>query len=364
MSEYVDYLKTLIARGGEVGLSAQVELRKFSEDQPRDSHGRFGSTDGGGSSSSGSSRESSSASRASAPSSGEREFNLPGPVGLPGREPFGHAFQREESALRLEEAMRPDYPQIVAERSAGSPAEKLDRISNGEKINVTREEAVEILKMAAEAPKGTYDKTDISNMHVEGGSFFDRPSFGFSRNDMPQIPDKPEGLQEKWVQFLVDSGIAHRPELVDPNSLAPTQREMGLEKTAQIMQGILDAKLTPEQLNEKYPEQGRVIVSNDGQVMDGHHRISGYAGAQMADPSIVAPIMRVDASASDLLNMMSSFCAANGVKLVGLGQDSGSTEMPKFLKGGDVEGHKQRLADFTAALALKSRLRQEGHHVY
>jgi hypothetical protein len=34
--------------GGEVGLRAQVELQKSSEDQPRDDHGRFSSGGGGG----------------------------------------------------------------------------------------------------------------------------------------------------------------------------------------------------------------------------------------------------------------------------------------------------------------------------
>jgi hypothetical protein len=48
--EFRAYLQAQIAKGGQIGASAQSELLKYSEDQARDDNGRFASGGGGGSS--------------------------------------------------------------------------------------------------------------------------------------------------------------------------------------------------------------------------------------------------------------------------------------------------------------------------
>lgn len=80
------------------------------------------------------------------------------------------------------------------------------------------------------------------------------------RSIMPQITQAD--LEQALIDIESEHGIAFERDIVDPRSLKPSQGELSLKK---IESGV--ARL----LNQSH-EPRPVLVSNDGYVLDGHHR--------------------------------------------------------------------------------------------
>lgn len=83
----------------------------------------------------------------------------------------------------------------------------------------------------------------VAEQSVTGG-------FNIPRSQMPQIVD-----QEAFASYLVFAGIKVNKTTVNVAMLRPTQTEFDPEKVA-----AMAAPYSP------------IIVSNDGYVLDGHHR--------------------------------------------------------------------------------------------
>ena len=77
-------------------------------------------------------------------------------------------------------------------------------------------------------------------------------SLTFARSDMPQI-----GAAESFIRYLRSNGIESKKLKVDPNNLKASQMEFDNDKIEALRN---DQSNTP------------IIVSNDGHVIDGHHR--------------------------------------------------------------------------------------------
>lgn len=84
---------------------------------------------------------------------------------------------------------------------------------------------------------------------------FDSP-YQFKRNELPQI--KPDVFEE----FLEDFDISYYIGDVDPNDLLPIQCEFSEEKIKAMQERMLRGD----------DMQGTIIISDDGFVIDGHHR--------------------------------------------------------------------------------------------
>jgi hypothetical protein len=160
-------------------------LTKYSEDQPRDSQGRFGS--GGGSSSS--------------HSDVPREPDLPA----------DHSAPNIAEKVNAGAVLRADPDQTVQLAQdwgkAGSP--------------------VQLMGIAV---NGTGNET-----------LFDHSALGISRSDMPQLPTDPEG-QKDFIDFMAKNGVTAERDSVDPRALTATQNELNGAKVGQMLDGYMSGK--------------------------------------------------------------------------------------------------------------------------
>ena len=106
------------------------------------------------------------------------------------------------------------------------------------------------------------------------------PGFLLSRNQMPQIKNT-----DHFVNFIERQNICvSREEECDVSSLRPTQFEYDKYKVYNIK---MDWRKDPESILSTAP----IIVSQDGFVLDGHHR---YFAARQSDTHIPCIIVHLD----------------------------------------------------------------------
>jgi hypothetical protein len=65
---------------------------------------------------------------------------------------------------------------------------------------------------------------------------------------------------------------------------------------------------------------GRILVSKDGFVIDGHHRWAAASAYAFDVPGARLPIIRVDLNAADLISAAREFGAREGIKTLGFGE--------------------------------------------
>lgn len=101
------------------------------------------------------------------------------------------------------------------------------------------------------------------------------------RINLPQIVQ-----HEEFIKDLTISGVNHHKASVDPNTLEPTQSEFNHEKVAKLV-GNGGYKTFP------------IITSNDGFIVDGHHR---WKASQVAKDNI--DILKIDMAYNDLASFL------------------------------------------------------------
>lgn len=110
------------------------------------------------------------------------------------------------------------------------------------------------------------------------------PGMTFSRELMPQL-----GHINDFLRNLKKAKVSFKKETVSPRNLKSTQSEYDLNKVAFIMQD-------PKKSNSA------VVASNDGYILDGHHRwLAAYNLNQKLD------IIRVDLPILELIRLAKTF---------------------------------------------------------
>lgn len=116
-------------------------------------------------------------------------------------------------------------------------------------------------------------------------------TLGIPRDRMPQIRSEHRGA---LANFLEKRGIGWSNEDVQPAALKPSQAEYSPEKVERAR-----AHDGPER---------RILVSNDGYVIDGHHQ---WVRTLQDDPHTPLPVVRLDAPARDILAQIHEFPSAD-----------------------------------------------------
>lgn len=101
------------------------------------------------------------------------------------------------------------------------------------------------------------------------------------RINLPQIAQ-----HEEFIKDLTISGVNLHKASVDPNTLEPTQSEFNHDKVATLV-GNGGYKTFP------------IITSNDGLIVDGHHR---WKASQVAKDNI--DILKIDMAYNDLASFL------------------------------------------------------------
>jgi hypothetical protein len=72
----------------------------------------------------------------------------------------------------------------------------------------------------------------------------------------------------------------------------------------------------------KTDDGGRIIISKDNYVIDGHHRWAAAAMLSFEDSSVKLPVIRVDMNHKDLIAATLAWNEASGIKPIGLGESN------------------------------------------
>jgi hypothetical protein len=151
---------------------------------------------------------------------------------------------------------------------------------------------------------------DLRNVSIPGYALFDGANMGLRREQMPQVPSraKPQFLSEMRLK-----GVRVAAQSVDPRTLKPSQTDVSAALTGKVLKMMRDGSFHDS-------PAGRILVSKDGFVIDGHHRWAAASAYAFDVPGARLPIIRVDLNAADLISAAREFGAREGIKTLGFGE--------------------------------------------
>jgi hypothetical protein len=195
-----------------------------------------------------------------------------------------------------------------------SAKDNYSKLGRGMEVTINPSELKPLLQHAARGENGDRD-TDLTNLHINGVPLFDKPNMGIPRKNMPQVPTNSK---TDFLQELDRRGISVERTEVNPLDLNPVQNEIQAEKSGGIMNRE-EAKNADPRL---VPDTGRIIVSSDDYVMDGHHRWAAYSAMALENPDVKIPVVKVDMPATDLLPVMEAYAQMKNIPKIGMGESN------------------------------------------
>ena len=155
------------------------------------------------------------------------------------------------------------------------------------------------------------ENTNLCKVSVPGTNLYCDGNKNIPRDQMPQFRGKPEAGSEAdkmprdkngevetshvFDKMLADQGIkVSEPTEVPPDSLKATQSELVGPKVVGMM-GVLEKDCKNQQCNEKDSQDYKnitdpIYVSNDGYVVDGHHRWAAIVSHNIKNPDRQIPM--------------------------------------------------------------------------
>lgn len=200
--------------------------------------------------------------------------------------------------------------------ASGSLEERANKLANGERIQVTKSEAKKIMKIMARRE----DDPDLTNMHIENTLLYDEDNLNIPRNKMPQVPSDTKAV---FIAEMEKRGTRIQRGVADPAKLHPIQKEMSASKVGLIMKRLRDKGM-------KTGDDGRIVISKDNYVIDGHHRWAAAAMLSFEDSSVKIPVIRVDMNHKDLISATLAWNKASGIQPIGLGEENPNSTFKKW----------------------------------
>lgn len=172
-------------------------------------------------------------------------------------------------------------------------------------------------KKAAKAKEDESKKASMKNGLPTEGIYEPKDSLGIKRSEMPQVSS---GDMPEFLNFLADRGVKFSSGDVKVKNYKSSQAEVNASAAA---------KLTGANL------QKSIIVSNDGYVIDGHHRWYG----KLISGEKFASAVKIDMKAKDLFDVMKEFGK------VGMTDIHGKTKATDlvFKRGGKYIGERRKI---------------------
>jgi hypothetical protein len=201
--------------------------------------------------------------------------------------------------------------------SAGSVKDRVKALAEkGRRIIIKPSEITEAMDEFADM-KGD---PDLTSMHIDGTNLYDEDNLGIPRNKMPQIPSDTKGT---FISVMEKRGARVTRTEIDPTQLHPIQKEISASKVGLIMRKLRkDGTATDD--------GGRIVVSKDNYVIDGHHRWAAVAMLNFEDKSIKLPVIKVDINHQDLIDATLAWNQATGIQPIGLGESNRKGQIKKW----------------------------------
>jgi hypothetical protein len=197
----------------------------------------------------------------------------------------------------------------------------------------------------AASTKDEKNSVDLCQVTVPGTNLYCDDNKGISRIEMPQfkgeaIPgSKADSLPKNkdnevdgeafFREFLKDSNISvnsgenGKGVEIPPDRLKATQKDMQAAKVLGMLDGL---EKNPEDPNLTAP----IYVSNDGYVLDGHHRWAAMVAYNAKNPDKPIPLRAsiIDKPIDPLVGIANKFSNELGIKKKGLGNQKAPETKP------------------------------------
>ena len=190
--------------------------------------------------------------------------------------------------------------------TAQTPEEIGRDLIAGRPTSCSASQLADVMAVCADAPA----PVNLENLHVDDmghGNLFDHSATDLSRVEMPQVPLKTADDVQAFTDRLDAHGLSYTMENVPPADLTATQNEMNAQAIGQMVSIGYD------------PNQSVLITSQDGDVLDGHHRFAVGVIYQAANPSYTTPIVRVGTDINTLLGVAYEHSQALGIEARAMG---------------------------------------------
>ena len=171
-----------------------------------------------------------------------------------------------------------------------------------------------------------------------------------------KLPDEAD-IEGLFMEFLSDMGISIEEKRVPSSELKATQDQLVGTQVAGMAKAIKDGSM-PKKVMES-----PVFVTEDGYVLDGHHRWAALVAIDMEDGKqgdVDMPVRMIGADIGYILDLANAFCDMTGVKRKSGGKKKPSgtvTDETKPGKGGGA-GSAGEAAD--GALGLLGEAQERG----
>jgi hypothetical protein len=192
----------------------------------------------------------------------------------------------------------------------GDAAAAAETVLNGQPVTVAQEDLADLVLEFADLDRSI--NPDLTLVTTEGypNLFSDLRDKMIPRSEMPQIPTGHIDEFESWLQ---EAGIGLTLSTVDPRTLHATQSELNARITGSILKARRDGT---------YDDARWLPVSNDGYLLDGHHRwAAAAADTASCDGCHSVQIMTIDLPIEELLQVAHDFNAAHGIERVDITRD-------------------------------------------
>jgi predicted ABC-type ATPase len=196
------------------------------------------------------------------------------------------------------------------------------RLSQPREVTTLIERLGEIAQKAQERGEQA-PMYDLCNVSVAGTNLFCVHSAGVPRVEMPQLTGIPApgskadklpkdsrgrvNLGDKFLEHMRKLGYDLGHDKETASYLRPTQRELNGAKVAGLMNAMDAGAVVPE----------RLFVSNDGYIVDGHHRWAAEVGRDFRDgnePDKQLAIHRIDLDIGTLLDEARAYTEDMGLQ--------------------------------------------------
>lgn len=178
---------------------------------------------------------------------------------------------------------------------ADSPDVAVTALAAGHLTTVTAADAANVIRQVANTAS---NPVDLTNLDIIGTPLFQDAKHGLrTRAQMPQIPSEQIPA---FRAHLEADGVNFAEAVVDPVDLRASQSELDAVKVG----GMIDAYANGTFGGDRF----RPWVSNDGHILDGHHRWAALAAMEASGmPHPELDVLVVDMPIADLLGVADEF---------------------------------------------------------
>ena len=282
--------------------------------------------------------------------SGDKPSTQPNQTPPPGKLSGADFKSSAETGIQKDKLQRPGADDMKLKNlmpGIDTSKKTLDQVSPIERLSVSTK--IDKLVAMTDKARSNGEKPEYYNLcqvSIPGTRLYCDGNLGIDRNDMPQfkgtarpgspadkLPKNEKGevdTEEFFKQMLDKKGIkVSEPQAVPPDRLRATQMNLVGDKVAGMYTGL---EANPQDPNLTAP----IYVSNDGYVLDGHHRWAAIVAYNAKNPDKPIPmnVRVIDQPIKPLVKMSNDFADHMGIekKAAVAGQGTPQQQAPEKKK--------------------------------